>query len=174
MDNQTAQFDDLQLIALPTAVSCAEMFVRFTLAEWSLRDLVPVATSVSGALVQGAVDDADSTSPGMLTVRLRLAGGSLVVEVERDPSARRPQAAPSLDEGRTGVDSGRTGAPLVWCEVPLPGQQAASAVPLPKRERRPSAEAARWADQPDEVDPAVWDKLLTGLGGSSSGGKHAE
>src|SRR5579885_2638595 len=43
----TTQIDDLQLIALPSAVNCAEMFVRFTVTEWSLRPLADEATFVA-------------------------------------------------------------------------------------------------------------------------------
>ena len=41
MNNQTSQVDDLRLVATPSAVNVAEMFVRFSLMEWSLRPLVP-------------------------------------------------------------------------------------------------------------------------------------
>jgi len=48
---QTAQVDDLTLIALPTAVNCADLFVRFTLGEWRLRNMVDDCSSVACALV---------------------------------------------------------------------------------------------------------------------------
>ncbi|MGH3427255.1 MAG: hypothetical protein ACRDQZ_06765, partial [Mycobacteriales bacterium] len=52
---------------------------------------------------------------------------------------------------------------LVWCELPLPAGTSATAVPLPRRERRRSPEAERLADQPDEVDPQLINRILLSL-----------
>jgi hypothetical protein len=133
----TAQMDDLVLVALPSAVNCAELFVRFALTEWSLRGLLDEATHAARQLVNAAVVNADPRSPGFLTVRLRLEGDRLVIEV---------------DDGR-----------LAWHELPLPTGMSAAAVRLPRREQRRSPAAERLGDEPSEVDPQVIQRIFTAL-----------
>ena len=79
---QTAQVDDLTLIALPTAVNCADLFVRFTLGEWRLRNMTAECSAVACALVEAAVESADPKTSRLITLRLRLSGDYLVVELE--------------------------------------------------------------------------------------------
>ncbi|RKT87584.1 hypothetical protein SAMN05421805_101834 [Saccharopolyspora antimicrobica] len=167
VNTQTAQVDDLRLIALPSAVNCAEMFVRFTLAEWSLRDLVDETTQLTTALVTAAVDNANQDSAGFLTIRLRLSGDKLVAEVEDEQATLPPALAPGFAGGRCGSTALRGGGSLVWCEVPLPGGVSADAVPLPRRsrtKRHPMAEHA--AEETAEIDPEVVKRLLSGLSNS--------
>ncbi|MGW0523270.1 MULTISPECIES: ATP-binding protein [unclassified Crossiella] len=159
MTPQTAQVDDIQLVALPTAVNCADLFAQFTLREWSLRPLLEEASTAAGQLVAAVVESADPKRPGMLTVRLRVSGDSLVIEVA---DGRPAEATPDMEGPNLGVvalDRGR----MLWCELPLPGGVTAEAVPLPRRERRRSPEAERLANDPHEVDPEVMERLLTGL-----------
>ena len=78
---QTAQVDDLTLIALPTAVNCADLFVRFTLGEWRLRNMIGECSAVACALVEAAVESADPKTSRLITLRLRLSGDYLVIEV---------------------------------------------------------------------------------------------
>lgn len=95
MNAQTEQVDDLRLVALPTAVSVADMFVRFSLGEWRLRAMQDEAAQTIRRLVGAAVDVADRRAPGFLLVRLRLTGTYLVVEVEGNRSrCRRSWPAP--------------------------------------------------------------------------------
>ncbi|MFD1051762.1 ATP-binding protein, partial [Kibdelosporangium lantanae] len=82
MDPQTTQVDDLKLVALPTAVNCADMFVRFALREWNLRQLQDETSHVACELVTNVVERNTEAVPGFLTLRLRLHGDCLVVEVE--------------------------------------------------------------------------------------------
>ncbi|MER7012466.1 ATP-binding protein [Saccharopolyspora sp. NPDC000359] len=167
MNTQTAQVDDLRLIALPSAVNCAEMFVRFTLAEWSLRDLVDETTQLTTALVTAAVDNASPDSAGFITVRLRLSGDSLVAEVEDEQATLPPALASGFAGGRCGSTALRGGGSVVWCEVPLPGGVSADAVPLPRRSktrRNPMAEHP--AEETAEIDPEVVKRLLSGLSNS--------
>ena len=167
MNAETAQVDDLQLVALPNAVNCAEMFARFTLAEWSLRALADAGAHAVSTLVAAAVDDADSNSPGFVTVRLRLTGESLVIEIEDGQQVRARAAAPAVEGSRTGVESMNGRGRRLWCEVRLPTGMTASAVPLPQREPRRSPTAERMADEPDEIDPEVMQRLLSSLSRSS-------
>ncbi len=163
VNTQTAQVDDLRLIALPSAVNCAEMFVRFSLTEWSLRDLIDETSHLTTALVTAAVDSAVPGSPGFLTVRLRLSGESLVAEVEDEQARVPPMLAPGFANGRCGATALRGGGTLVWCELPLPGGVSANAVPLPRRSRKRGAPAEHPVEETAEIDPEVIKRLLSGL-----------
>lgn len=168
MTADTAQVDDLTLVALPSAVSCAEMFVRFTLAEWSLHLLRDDAAEAIRQLVAAAVDNDGSPTPGFITVRLRLRGDCLLIEVDDEQSVQRRGVAPAPKGTRTGVVPLAKGK-RTWCEVPLPSGLTASSVPLPRREPRRSPEAERLAGEPDEFDPQIMQRILFGLGGTSNG-----
>ncbi|QUH02634.1 ATP-binding protein [Saccharopolyspora erythraea] len=160
MNAQTAQVDDLRLLAVPSAVNCTDLFVRFALAEWSLRPLVPEAVEVANQIVTAAVDVADPNSPGFITIRLRLTGECLVIEVEDDPLGEAPQLAYQ----RSGVEYLRDGRRMVWCQLGLPTGVKANEVPLPRREKKRSYVSE---DETAEVDPEVISRLLTGLNRST-------
>jgi hypothetical protein len=163
VNSHTAQIDDLRLIALPSAVNCADLFVRFTLGEWSLHALRDEAANAVCELVTAAVDGTDPQAPGFITVRLRLRGDHLGIEVEDDQPGPAPDLSPTLAGGRAGVEARGRGK-LVWCELTLPSGVEASAVPLPRRDRKKSS-----GDQNverAEVDPQVMERILSGLGGS--------
>ncbi|GDY29026.1 ATP-binding protein [Gandjariella thermophila] len=163
MNTHTTQVDDLQLIAQPSAVKCADMFVRFTLSEWSLRPLADEAAEVACRLVQATVDGTGSGTPGFVTVRLRLRGDSLVVEVEDDQPASAAGQPPALNGRRVDIVHKDHRGKVMWCELPLPGGVNASSVPLPHREPRRSPAAERLADEPPGVDPHVMERILAGL-----------
>ena len=160
MNAHTAQVDDLRLIALPSAVNCTNLFVRFALTEWSLRPLVDEANEVAGRMVNAAVDGADPKNPGFITIRLRLTGDSLVIEAEADARGE----APELGYQRSGVERLPDGRRMSWCQLGLPTGVTANEVPLPRREKKRSYVNE---DETAEVDPEVISRLLTGLGGSS-------
>ncbi|SFP00723.1 hypothetical protein SAMN05421810_101668 [Amycolatopsis arida] len=163
MNSQTAQVDDLQLVSMPSAVSCANLFVRFTLTEWSLRPLVEEAGRAVSRFVSAVVDRADPREPGFLTVRLRLSGEYLIVEVEDDQSPASA-AAPVMEGRRTGVERVAGTGRLVWCELPLPPGTSATDVRLPRRsERRRSLVTEQMRGEPVEVDPRLVERILTGL-----------
>lgn len=171
MNPETTQVDDLRLIALPSAKNCADLFVRFTLVEWRLRGLVDEVARVAGGLVGAAIRQ-DTKNAGFVTVRLRLRGDGLVVEVEDEQPGPRPTEPPHFEDLRGGVEPFRGAGRLLWCEVPLPTGQTASAVPLPQRERRPSAAAQRINEEEGEFDPQVWERLLAGLSRPSESGRE--
>ncbi|WP_199439975.1 ATP-binding protein [Umezawaea beigongshangensis] len=166
MNPQTEQVDDLQLIALPNAVSCADLFVRFALSEWALRPMIGEAGEVVRHLVEAAVERATPGNPSFITVRLRLTGGYLVVEVEDAQAMRAPATPPGLAGRRTGVVDLAGRGSLIWCELALPAGMTASAVPLPRRERRRSPAAEQLGDESAEIDPAVMQRILYGLNGA--------
>ncbi|MBM7776207.1 hypothetical protein JOD54_006411 [Actinokineospora baliensis] len=162
MNNRTEQMDDLQLVALPTAVGCTEMFVRFSATEWNLRPMRDAAAQAGRALAQAVVGAADPSNPGMLTARIRVAGPDLVIEIETPRVVRTP-AIP--DGPRVGVTELGVGRYLLWASLPLPGGMSASSVPLPRRQRRPSPAAAIEAARdplPDDGDD-VMQRILFGL-----------
>ena len=162
MNPQTTQVDDLRLVALPTAVNCADMFVRFALAEWSLRQLQDEASQVACELVGTVVDRNDSPVPGFLTLRLRLHGDCLVVEVE-DTEPLPPVVPESLVGRQAGVMSGPGGGNLIWCELALPTGLNAEAVPLPRRERRKPPTTASSSQDAADVDDEFFERLLSKL-----------
>jgi hypothetical protein len=169
VNRQSTQVDDLQLVALPNAVNVAQMFVRFAVSEWSLRPMADDAAEVVAGLVGTAVREAGQEIPEMITVRIELDGESLVIEVEDQHLAvqgTKPGAPSGL---RCGVAPRRGGGRVLWCELPLPGGMTADSVPLPKRERRPSPEAKRLADEgePMGVDPQVIERIMTALSRST-------
>ncbi|HEX9335795.1 MAG TPA: hypothetical protein VF892_07905, partial [Pseudonocardiaceae bacterium] len=89
----TTQVDDIQLVALPTAVNCADMFVRFALTEWSLRGLTDDAVKVVRDLVSAVVAVSDRKTPSLIMVRARLRSDSLVIEVAGPRTAPMAVAA---------------------------------------------------------------------------------
>ncbi|MEV4316306.1 ATP-binding protein [Actinocrispum sp. NPDC049592] len=163
MDPQTTQVDDLRLVALPTAMNCADMFVRFALREWHLVALQDEASHVASELVANVVERNTEQVPGFLTLRLRLHGDCLVIEVE-DGEVLPPFLPKSLEGRKGGAMANPAGGNYMWCEVALPTGMNASAVPLPRRERRkPPASASSHADEPADVDDEFFERLLSKL-----------
>ncbi|ALG09021.1 hypothetical protein [Kibdelosporangium phytohabitans] len=163
MNPQTTQVDDLRLVALPTAVNCADMFVRFALTEWSLRQMQDEASGVACEVVRAVVRASDTKVPGFITLRLRLHGDVLVIEVE-DAALLPPVVPDTLADRKAGVMSLQGGGNLIWCEVALPVGMNASAVPLPRRERRkPPQSAAAAEPEPADVDDEFFERLLSKL-----------
>jgi hypothetical protein len=161
---QTAQVDDLRLVALPSAVKCTDLFVRFSLTEWSLPDLLDDASSAAQRLVRAVVENTDEHSPGFVTVRLRLSGDCLVVEVEDDQVANAHDDAPVVEGRQTGAVPLEGRGKLVWCEVPLPAGVNAQGVRLPRRDERRRAPLPETATGESRgPDPDLVDRVLVGL-----------
>lgn len=169
MRDQTVQVDDLKLVRLPSAVNCADLFVRFTLVEWRVESLVPAVRRTAEALVRAVVGDVDPKTPRptMLLFRLRLSGSNLAVEIEDDRPAPALTLPRDLDNANSGVTLLTSGKQLIWSEVPLPQGMDATVVPLP---RRGTTRAAAAAAPPkaevaaaDDLSPEVMDRILRGL-----------
>jgi hypothetical protein len=163
VNTDTAQVDDLRLVAMPSAVNCASLFARFTLGEWSLLAMRQETEDVLNRLVSSVVDETDSKSPGFLTIRLQLTGDRLLVEVEDDLPARPRAASPSLGGKRSGVVPLQGRGKITWCELPLPTGMTASGVSLPRRDSRRSTITEEMKGERVEVDPQVMERILTGL-----------
>jgi hypothetical protein len=161
----TTQVDDLRLVAQPSAISCTELFVRLILTDWSLLPMLEQVTGVAGRLVRAVVDAGGTGSPAFLTVRLRLRGEVLVIEVDDDlPEPAPPQAAPGE---RVGVVPHGARGRTTWCELALPDGLTAGQVKLPRRERRRTLVDEPASGEPVAADPVVLDRLLNRLSGWS-------
>lgn len=167
MIGPTTQVDDLRLVALPSAVNCAEMFVRFALAEWSLRALVPEATRITRHLVSSSVEGANTVAPRFLTVRLRLHGDALVIELDDDLTGEPPEL-PGAQVNAVTLPGARRS---VWSELPLPTGLSAAAVPLPQRAPSRTTQASeQTSEQPRvDADSQILQRVLYGLNRGNGG-----
>lgn len=169
MIGQTSQVDDLRLVALPSAVNCAEMFVRFALAEWSLRSLIPEATRITRHLVSSSVNESkNAATPKFLTIRVRVHGDALVIELDDDLYGEPPELPGAQISAVTLPGSRRN----VWSELPLPTGMSAAAVPLPQRSpNRQHSPAEYTAEQPRvDADSQILQRVLYGLNRGNSRG----
>ncbi|GHF50965.1 hypothetical protein FHX82_003955 [Amycolatopsis bartoniae] len=166
MIGQTTQVDDLRLVALPSAVNCADMFVRFALAEWSLRSLIPEASRIVRHLVAASVEASDPGSPRFLTVRLRLHGDALVLELDDDLSGEPPEL-PGAQINAVKLPGSRRN---MWSELPLPTGMSAAAVPLPQRAPNRTPAVEYQPEQPRmDADSQILQRVLYGLNRGNGG-----
>lgn len=167
MQSETRQVDDLRLVALPSAVNCTEIFVRFTLAEWSLKSLTDTAIRAATDLVNAVIEEAGTQSPGLLSVRLRVQGDAMLIELEGSHLSRPPTEAPTVDDARTGLVPRQDGVTHLWCELALPEGLSGNQLPLPRRDPNRSSAQQSGDDEPAELDPQLMNRILSGLGGQS-------
>jgi len=162
VNTETSQVDDLHLVALPSAVNCAGMFVRFTLSEWSLKSMYEDVVRTVNHRVATIVDATDSRFPGFIMVRLRVSGGYLVSEVEDDMIAKLPAGPlPIGVEMDVAPLTGRGN--LMRSELPLPGGLTARAVALPRRGARRSLIEEQPETERGLVEPEVLQRVLSSL-----------
>ncbi len=165
MHDQTVQVDDLRLVALPSAMNCADLFVRFTLTEWRVTSMIEDVANAAKSLVRAVVGKVDkSAPPAMNTVRLRLSGSRMSIEVEDDRAVPRLAVPPELPKSSSGVEVLASGRQLIWSEIPLPTGMDATVVPLPRRgTTRASAVRPPDEDNPAELDDDVMKRILNAL-----------
>lgn len=164
MHDQTVQVDDLRLVALPSAMNCADLFVRFTLTEWRVKSMLDDVANATKSLVRAVVGDVDkSAPPAMITVRLRLSGTRMSIEIEDERSSPRLMVPPELPKSSSGVERLSTGQ-VIWTEIPLPTGMDATVVPLPRRGTTKAA-AVRPPDDanPADLDDDVMKRILSAL-----------
>jgi hypothetical protein len=160
--------DDLRLVAQPSALPVTELFVRLILMDWSLRPMLEAATGAAVRLVSAVIDAGGPASTAFVTLRLRLQGEQLVIEVDDDLDAGTSLAPPQAASGeRVGVAALETGGRTTWCELPLPGGMTAGQVRLPRREGRRTLVDEPVSGEPVAADPVVLDRLLSKLSGWS-------
>lgn len=165
MHDQTVQVDDLRLVALPSAMNCADLFVRFTLTEWRVATMIEDVANTTRSLVRAVVGEVDkSAPPAMITVRLRLSGSRLSVEIQDDRSSPRLAVPPELPQSSTGVEILAGGQQLIWSDIPLPSGMDATVVPLPRRGTTKAA-AVRPPEEenPADLDDDVMKRILNAL-----------
>ena len=165
MQDQTAQVDDLRLVALPSALNCAELFVRFTLTEWHVPQIIDDVRETTKRMVQAIIATVDEDAdPTMITVRLRLRGSTMVIEVQDDRPTPRLVVPRSLSSRPSGVETLPRGKQLIWCEVPLPSGMDATVVPLPRRgTTRAAPPRSREIDEAVDLNNDVMQRILDGL-----------
>jgi hypothetical protein len=165
VQDQTAQVDDLRLVALPSAVNCAELFVRFTLTEWHVPQMVDDVQETARKIVRSIISTVDEDAdPTMITVRLRLRGNTIVVEIQDDRSAPKLVVPRGLGGRSSGIEVLPRGQQLVWCELPLPGGMDATVVPLPRRgTTRAAPRQKSEIDEAVDLNNDVMQRILDGL-----------
>jgi len=165
VQDQTAQVDDLRLVALPSAVNCAELFVRFTLTEWHVPQIIDEVRELAKRMVQAIVATVvEGADPTMITVRLRLRGNTVVVEIQDDRTAPKLVVPRSLSSKRAGVETLPRGKQLIWCEIPLPTGMDATVVPLPRRgTTRAAKPRSTEIDEAVDLNNDVMQRILDGL-----------
>lgn len=151
---------------MPSAVNCAELFVRFNLTEWHVPSMIPDVGEAAKRLVETVVGDfvPGRTPPTMITVRLRLRGNAVAVEIE-DDRPTPPLAVPaSLVGKKSGVSTMSRGRQLIWCELPLPSGMDATVVPLPRRgTTRAAPPRSKEIDNAADLNNDVMQRILDGL-----------
>jgi hypothetical protein len=166
VQDQTAQVDDLRLVALPSAVNCAELFVRFTLTEWHVPQIIDDVRETAKRMVLAVISTVvEGADPTMITIRLRLRGSTVVVELQDDRSSPRLVVPRSLGNKASGIETLSRGRQLIWCELPLPTGMDATVVPLPRRgtTRAAAPPRSKEIDEAIDLNNDVMQRILDGL-----------
>lgn len=182
--------DQLDLAAVPTAVTCSRVFVKITLDKWGASTAVDDALLVVSELVTSAVRTTGVTDPhphwseldhlNLISVRLVRLEASIVIEVwDSDPEppvldAPHPDVVGGLDlfapkppGKRWQYFHPRSGGKVVWCELELRqrsetrGQTQELPLSLPRRTHRLWPEPERPAVT--ENDPELLRRVVEGL-----------
>jgi hypothetical protein len=184
-------YSDLHLAAVPTAVGCAQLFVKYTLGSWRLDELTEPVSQIVTELVTRAVFTtgiadhdprwAELDELKLITVRLLVIEQLFVVEVaDADPAfggdGEKPLVVvPSLCK-RWSYYAPKVGGKVIWGELLLDSsapsgfdQTLEIVRPLPRRV--PRREPADPIEAMDDIGVLrrVRDSLRS-LGGHSVGG----
>lgn len=161
-------FDDLGLVALPTAVSCARMFTQYTLDKWGgslfLQSdaLVVVGELVKLSVAETGITDDDvnwSELDYINRIVVRLLGFERSIVIEVWDAADSPAVLPDDEAGmlpsglqlvdvtarRWASNAGPQGR-LTWAELAV-YQHTDSGLPIRRRGRRSSVEPAELVDE---------------------------
>lgn len=144
MQERPFRFDDIGLVALPTAVSVARLFVQYVLERWNApASVVADVAIIAGELVKLSIHDAERLTE--LRVRLFAFRRYVAVEVW-DMAEREIAATDEVGEQPQGIDlvdilaqrwtSGMYGQTrITWAEVAVYEQTPSG---LPVRPQRPA------------------------------------
>ena len=167
--------NQLTLAAVPTAVVCARLLVRYQLQEWRIsQQLVSTAERIAEILVTQAVATTGITELHptfskaydhltLLVIRLRLLAQSIVIEVW-DSSPEPPTPFPSMAGVRSNYYPRRTGGKVVWCELDISRQSLLDdtiELPPPLPRRKPNIGPPHPIERMN--DPAILRQVLEGL-----------
>nr|WP_272919797.1 ATP-binding protein [Streptomyces sp. SID5468] len=169
----------LDLAAVPTAVSCARMFIRHTLTCWKLSRLTETAELIASELVTNAVKATGITTPQpswgeleglqLLRVRIHASKDSIVIQVwdadgepldlptagaDEEPESGRGLFIVKSVARQVGRFYPRSGGKVVWAELTL----EPTVPPLPRRAAKKPASI--YLPKPD---PDLLRAVLTGL-----------
>jgi anti-sigma regulatory factor (Ser/Thr protein kinase) len=158
--HQDVLSDELELAALPSAVSLTRCFIEEYLRKWSLEDLADVAQLVASEIVTNAIkvtglteQPADCTALhdadiGRVITRMRWSASRLIIETW-DGDHHTPVAASplDLDEGGRGlmIVAALTAAwghypaatgKVVWAQLTIPGARTPAGPGRPARTRQ--------------------------------------
>jgi hypothetical protein len=181
MHEKPRLFDDLGLVALPTAISCARLFVQYTLDNWHASSFVVAdAMAITGELVAlsvqetGVLDDKVvwSELDYINRIVIRLLGFPRHVVIEVWDAATEPAVLPTgptdtLPQGLDLVDVlaerwASTASPrgrLTWAELSVYDRTEAG-LPIRRHRHRPSEPAVA-----EPVDPELLRRVREGLAG---------
>jgi hypothetical protein len=172
--------DGQLLAALPTAVGCAQRFVRFTLERWGLFGLISTTEAAAAELVGDAVSatgiaiehpsylDLYDKRLNLVDLRLHLTRTHVVIEVwDADPTPPRPQTSAPDQAWPRNFYLPPHGGKVVWVALEIASARLhegtrRSALPRRAGFPRPVPPAP---DQPVEAmaDPAVLERVLEAL-----------
>lgn len=173
-------FDDLGLVALPTAVNCARLFTKYTFDKWDVPAIVVAdALMIVGELVALAVQDTGVSSDvpwseldHLNSVVVRLLGFRRHVVIEVWDAATEPGSVPDepTDEDPRGLDLvdvvarrwASTASPrgrLTWAEIAV-YDHTESGLQIRRR-----TSAAKRAPVEYEEDPELLRRVRDGLKG---------
>ncbi len=153
--------NSLTLAAVPSAVSCARLFVGNVLRQWGFAHLVDTAELLTSELVTNSVKTTGITDPSprsallgevhLIQVQLVLAADDLVIGVwdrdRRPPVLREPDLDAEGGRGmfliesmsrRWGCDHPTTGGKVVWFELGTAVRTTASGLPIRTPNRVPA------------------------------------
>lgn len=172
--------DGQLLAALPSAVSCAQRFVRFTLERWRLFDLVDLTETVTTELVSDAVSstgvivehpnylDLYDKQLNLIDLRLHLAETHVIVQVwDADPTPPRPREREYADSRNFYLP--QHGGKVVWAALEIPPTLLHEGTRrpglLPRRAGYPCRPVPPAADSPVEVmaEPALLERVRDGI-----------
>jgi anti-sigma regulatory factor (Ser/Thr protein kinase) len=152
--------EELELVAIPSAVGLARRFTEACLRKRDLDEIADTASLVASELVTNSIRATGITqSPASyaglhdeelarITVRLRISVSGLLIEVrDEDPRPPVPARPDALDEGGRGLmlvtalaaawgHGPCPGGKVVWAEIAVPGRPASGGqrdapVPVP-------------------------------------------
>lgn len=161
--------DQLDLVAVPTAIPCGQMFVEATLTSWDATAMLADARAAVTDLVSATVEPTGSTTPyspwsgpqhlKLIKVHVHGIASSIVIEVwDSDPK--------TSDAEQRNYSHPDCGGRIARCKIDIPERISVSAqtqempLPLPRRTPRPQSGHRRATN---EMDLELLQRVAEGL-----------